>query len=401
MGLAQTIKTHFRPRAQPQQAIEIKDDDPEFVEKVCSEFGLTKTLNGLMAQKFAMNVAINLIAGLISKCEFKTYQKGKSTKGPEYYLWNYEPNVNQNSTQFLQELIHRLCYKNEGLVFGYGNQLIIAEDFYKQEYALLETKFSNVTRKNFVFNKTFKMSDVLYFKLNNEDVRKMFDGLYSGYENLIAAAMERYKQGGGEKVIVHIASAAKSDKKNYEQRLDDLMENRFKKFFDSKNAVLPLHEGFSVDRQTTEQSKKAANEITDITNLLKDAFLRAAQAFKIPAAILNGDIADVDKVTDNLLTFCIDPLADLLGEEIVRKRYGFGEFSKGNFLRIDTTCIKHMDIFSIAKDLYNTIGSGTYSIDEIREKIGDEPLNTEFSQKHFFSKNFEDIENMEGGENDG
>ena len=37
---------------------------------------------------------------------------GKEIKGKEYYLWNIEPNTNQNSTAFLHKLIHFLFYQS-------------------------------------------------------------------------------------------------------------------------------------------------------------------------------------------------------------------------------------------------------------------------------------------------
>jgi len=146
---------------------------------------------------------------------------------------------------------------------------------------------------------------------------------------------------------------------------------------------------------------KQATTITDIKTLTSEAFDRVGQALKIPPAILKGDIADVSQLTDNLLTFCIDPLCDLITEETIRKRYGETEFLKGNYMRIDTTCIKHIDIFGIAEKIDKLISSGMYNIDELREKLGDYVLNTEFSQKHWITKNYQDIEhleNLEGGE---
>ena len=49
------------------------------------------------------------------------------------------------------------------------------------------------------------------------------------------------------------------------------------------------------------------------------------------------------------------------------------------------------------------IGSGVYCIDETREELGKEPLNTDWSRKHFITKNFEEIDRFlkgvaEGGE---
>jgi hypothetical protein len=44
-------------------------------------------------------------------------------------------------------------------------------------------------------------------------------------------------------------------------------------------------------------------------------------------------------------------------------------------MKIDTTCIKHIDIFSISEAFDKLVASGGYSIDEHRVKTGDTPLN--------------------------
>lgn len=117
-------------------------------------------------------------------------------------------------------------------------------------------------------------------------------------------------------------------------------------------------------------------------------------------SILLGDIADVEKVTDNFLTFCIDPLADLITEEIVRKRYGQEEFVKGRLLDVDTTSIKHIDLFSIANSFDKLVACGGYSIDELRRKARDSEIGEEWSQRHWMTKNYQHIEmaEAEGGE---
>ncbi len=67
---------------------------------------------------------------------------------------------------------------------------------------------------------------------------------------------------------------------------------------------------------TGEGSKKSTSEVNDIANITKEAFARVAQAFRIPPALLQGDIADISKLMDELLTVCIDPLVDLIQTEI-------------------------------------------------------------------------------------
>ena len=90
-------------------------------------------LSNLVAEELTVHAAINLVANSISKCEFRTLKNGKEYNGEEYYVWNYEPNKNQNSSQFLQELVATLLYRNECLVVEAAGQLIIAESFTKDE----------------------------------------------------------------------------------------------------------------------------------------------------------------------------------------------------------------------------------------------------------------------------
>ena len=61
-------------------------------------------------REMALWSAINLVANAISKCEFKTFVNGEETKGREWYLWNIEPNKNQNSSAFIREWIAKLMF---------------------------------------------------------------------------------------------------------------------------------------------------------------------------------------------------------------------------------------------------------------------------------------------------
>lgn len=351
----------------------------------------------LAIQEFAICSAISLIAASISKCEFKTYLGGNEVKGDEYYLWNVEPNKNQNSSQFIQEFISKLLYHNECLILDIKGQLIIADDFTQTEYALNENIFSNVTRGTMKFNRTFMMSEVLYYKYNNDEVQSLLSNLMKGYKSLLEMAVGKYKRSGGRKGILDINTTAQGDAK-FQERFKDLMNNRFKTYFEAENAVLPLHNGYTYTEQTGEGNRKSTSDIVDIFAITKEAFERAAQAFKIPPALLRGDIADIGKITDNYLTFCVDPLSDLLSEENNRKRYGKSAYISGSYMEIDTTCIKHIDIFSISEAFDKLVASGGYSIDELRGKVGDTPLNKDWSKKHWMTKNYQNIEDLKGGE---
>ena len=360
-----------------------------------------ENLQKLAMEEFTVHAAINLIANCISKCEFKTFAQGKEERGEEYYVWNYEPNKNQNSSQFLQELVTKLLYNNECLVVESRGQLIIAESFGKEEFALNETIFSNVSRKGFMFSRTFKMSEVLYFRLNNKNIRRLLKGLCDGYQKILNDAVEKYQKAGGEKGTLQIDANAIGQNygdKTFEEVYEELMNVRFKKFFNSRSAVLPLFQGFHYTKQAAEQSKKSTSEVKDITDVLNEIVETVARAFNIPVSLLKGDVSDVQAITKNFLTFCIDPICEMIQTEINRKRYGITEIRKENYLKVDTTTVMHTDAFDIAESADKLIASGMYCIDELRRKIGDHPLNTEESQKHFITKNYTGLGNLEGGE---
>lgn len=354
----------------------------------------------LQIEIFAVQMAINMIAGAVAKCELKTYTKNKEKKGKEYYLWNVEPNINQNSTEFIQELISRLIYKNECLVVEINNQLIIAESFEKQEFALFPTTFTRVTRKEFTFDRTFSMPDVLYFKLNNSDICALLSQLLAGYSTLLSMSIKKYKRSGGRKGVAKIGKGKAGDA-NYQKNIEKMFKTDFKDYFEKENAVVPLMEGIDYTEIAGPGSAKSASEITDITNITKEAFARVAQAFHIPPALLQGEIADMSHLMNEFLTFGVDPIADLISTEINRKRNGEKNYLEGTFIKIDTTCIKHVDIFEIAEQADKLIASSIASIDELREKIGLIPLNTWWSQKHWITKNYEALQTTENAQGEG
>lgn len=359
---------------------------------------IVSTLTKLAIEEFAINSAINLISGCVSKCEFKTYWNDKEIKGDEYYMWNVEPNINQNSTEFIQEIISKLLLKNECLVIEVNNQLIIADSFNQEQFAIKENYFESVRVKDFTFDKRFYMRDVLYFRLNNRDITRLLSRLMDGYTNLLNMAVGKYRRSGGRKGIVRLDKVLAGDEEQ-KRKIEELFSRKFKTYFEAENAVLDLPRNVEYDEKNGDGNRKSTSEIVDIQNLINAAFERSAQAYKIPPALLKGEIADVDKITKNFLTFAIDPLVDLVAEEINRKRYGKINFLKGSKVEIDTTCIMHIDVFSIAEKVDKLIASGMYSIDDLLIKVGDRAKNTEWSKKHWITKNYQDINDLEGGEN--
>lgn len=342
---------------------------------------------------------VNIIANAVSKCEFQTYVKGKEVKGAEYYLWNIEPNQNQNSSGFMHKLIAQLYRNNECLVVEQNGQLLVADTFTKNPYALYGDTFSEVTIKDFTFNKTFRQDEVLYFQLCEKDMRRVTNALYESYSKMIFYGMKAYQKSRGTKGVFSyetIPVAGTDERKNF----DSLIAEKFKKFMDSGDAIIPLGKGQKFEEVG---SKTYANESTrDIRAMIDDVSDFTAKAFNVPPALIRGDVQGVKDAVEQLLTFCIDPLCDMLQEEINRKRIGRAEFLKGTKIVINTKTIKHIDLFSVTAAIDKLISSGCFCVNDIRKAVGDEPIGEEWANQYFMTKNYATVEellkSLEGGE---
>lgn len=344
--------------------------------------------------------AVNVVANAISKCEFKTYVNGKEKKGREYYLWNVEPNRNQNSSVFLHKLIAQLYRKNECLVIEQNGQLLVADDFTRTPYALYDDKFTDVRVEDLVFQKTFFQADVLYFKLSECDMRKVTAGLFESYSKLLSYSMNAYQRSRGTKGIFKyntLPVAGSEERKIF----DNLINEKISKWLSGDNAALPLGNG--QDWKELEHKTYSSESTRDIRALIDDICDFTAKGIGVPPALVRGDVQGTKEVIDQLLTFCIDPLTDMLSEEINRKRVGMAEFIKGTRVVIDTKTIKHIDLLSVATSIDKLIGSGCFCINDIRKAVGEEIIDEPWAWQHYITKNYataeELLKSLERGEN--
>jgi len=356
-------------------------------------------IGDIYIRELAFWSAVNLISNSVSKCEFKTYLGGQEVKAQEYYLWNMEPNRNQNSSGFIHKLIAQLYRKNECLVIEQNGQLLVADDFARTPYALYDDRFTQVTVEDFTFQKAFYQADVLYFKLSEMNMNRLLHGLYGLYAKLITYSMTAYQRSRGTKGIFKyetIPVAGTADRAAF----DALINEKISRWLSGDNAALPLGKG--QDWKELTQKTYSSESTRDIRSMIDDVSDFTAKAFCIPPALLRGDVQGVSDALDQFLTFCIDPLTDMLSEEINRKRNGFTGFNQGNYLKIDTKAIKHVDLLSVSSSIDKLIGSGVFCINDIRDLVGEEPIAEDWANQHFMTKNYSTVADLlaalEGGE---
>lgn len=230
-----------------------------------------------------------------------------------------------------------------------------------------------------------------------EEIRKEYrDWLkrpekFTAYSKLIDYSAKSYLKSRGSRGTLNISAMAQSDKL-FNEKLEKLMNEYFKSFFESPNAVLPLFEGYSY----TDIGSKTYSEGTsrDIKSQYDDIFDFTARGFSMPPALAKGDVQDTEKAVDEMLTFCLDPLAQMLMQEINRKRIGKNGIQKGTKLQINTMRVKHIDMFDIATSADKLISSGTYTVNMILRALGEMPIDEDWADQHFITKNYSTIQEI-------
>jgi HK97 family phage portal protein len=348
--------------------------------------------------ELALYTAASLIGNAVAKCEIKTYQNGEEVKGEDYFTLNYSPNPNENASKFWHKVIGKMIRERMALVVEEGGKLFCADSWnIKNESVLYGNTYENVTVGNFTFKKIFKANEVYLFEMDNEEVYTIICGVYKSFGSVLGSAVKGYKRSNGQKFKLKMPDIKEGDEE-FNEVFEEVIKKNLKDFMENENAVYPEYEGYQLERsQETSYNTKAS----DIISVKNDFFDTVGKALKIPQSLMTGNVNNTKEVMKAFLTFGVDPVADMIGETLT-KRGGFGNFKKGNYYKVCTNKINHIDLFDIAPNVDKLISSGGFSIDEVRKEADYPEKGEGWSMKHWITKNYETIERLmkgvEGGE---
>ena len=363
-----------------------KARSPTTVEITCRE--LMAAAQEFQLRDLAFWTCANMIANAVARCEFRTFRGGKEIQEREHYLWNVEPNVNQNSTAFLHKLVAKLLTDDECLIIstrqreGY-DALVVADSYMLNGcYPSKQNEYTDVQVGDVSYEKTFREREVLHLRLNHVNIKPVLDGLYTSYCRLITAAMKRYEWDKGQHWKVHVNQLAQGQD-DFTAKFTAMIEEQVKTFLDSNGAILPEFAGYAY----TNEGGKSAVDLADIQAQAKDIFAFTAKALQIPAVLIDGTVQGTEDAQARFLTGCIDPICDQLQEEINRKRYGYDAMRRGDYLRVDTSGILHFDMFANAGNLEKVVGSAVFTVNDILRAAGLPTIPEPWADEHYLTKN--------------
>ena len=344
-------------------------------------------------KKIALETCIGLIARTIAQSDFRIKDGRNFVKDDLYYRLNVRPSRNMSASQFWESLIYKLILENEVLVIkSDDDDLLIADTFSRNEFAIFENTFRDVVVKGYPFKRVFKDSEILYFSYTNERLSNLIENLYTDFESLFARVLDFQKRKNQIRGLVDI-DAIHDKTEEGQKKLQAYIDKIYKSFSEKSIAVIPQSKGFNYHEMPGGSSLGV-----DELNRVSDGFLfQVARVLGIPIALIKGDMADVENPTRNFMRFCIDSFLKKISDELNAKFFTRADFLSGN--RVDIKRISYNNIFDVAAAVDKLRASGVFNGNELREELGAERVDEEMMDQYFITKNYIELsEALKGGD---
>lgn len=350
----------------------------------------------LWRYRYAQHVCAELYGSLLTKCEFLTYVKNKFHKGDNYYKFNYEPNPNQSSSEFLKQLAYKLVTECEALIIQTDNgNFYVADSYTKGNRQLDETWFTNVVVdlynspdvEPYQLEGWFKGEKAIFIQYTNQEALMLVKQMANLYDELI----DNVKQSGSSKLkyILKIDTTASNGSDiDYNKEIERIVNKDFSSLVSENHTIMPLMSGFDLQvlNPANNNSQNSSIASKNVNELLEQVMQNVGHIYNVPKSFMLGTFEENDM--DNFLTLGLDPLAELIGECINRKFYKKKQVLEGTYMSVNTKKVKHFDILSVSNAINKLISSGVYSINEVREMLDEKPIDAEIGDTYWITRNY-------------
>lgn len=342
-------------------------------------------------KKMALETCINFIGRAISQSDFRILKNGKRQYDDWHYLLNVRPNTDQSAADFWQDFIYKLILDNEVLVvLTDDNDLLIADSFYRQEYAVYPDVFSEVTVKEYTFKRTFQMNEVIHMTYNNEKLTCFMDGMFSDYANLFSRMIETMMLSNQIRGTVNLESTQSLDEKN-KSKLQNFIDELYSSFRKNVIALVPKLKGF--DYNEVANGSNNGKSIDELTKLKRDLVNDVANILGIPISLVHGEMAEYETAIKAFLKFCVNPLSKKIQDELNAKLMDKKAYLNGT--KIEVKGIVEKSVLENSEAVDKLVASGAFTRNEVRELFGQERVDNPVLDEFLVTKNYT---SAEGGE---
>lgn len=349
-----------------------------------------------------MEVARSILESYcIAAIQMSTVRIYRSADAPEAadhesWLWNVSPNPNQSRAEFVSEMLHVALTDRDGALVvpitrNRQTQLWLADGYSINEQPGREDRYEYVSigGSTEVARRSYRASEAYRFKLMPcPGWSDLLTLAVKEYQELGAAAEAAFEDSNAMRYKLSTETPVSGNDKNM-QRIAEYIDQSLKPFLKGDRGVLPVYKGFDLTRLAGASSAASWRRSEDIINIRKDMFDAVAACFRVPVSLLYGNTNNFEAVWTSFVTFCVDPIARATADEIARKTLTEEEWMAGGRVVVDTSHIKHVDLFDVADKVEKLVGSSIDTPNEIRTFTGQRPSSAPGMDEYQRTKNFE------------
>ncbi len=350
----------------------------------------------IQLSKLAIQKAVGMIAKAVAKSEFIVQRENVRKKDHIYWILNIRPNPNETATDFWINAVRKLLTETECVICHIAGCLYIVDAFTSDDKVTIEQTYKNITLSAngncTKIDRVFTANDIIHLKAGNEKIKQFLDKTLSLYDSILDAMGAAKKISSTPKFglelptnTIPIIRKKGADGKDIPLTIDEYKAN-IKALMESDDIeIITNSNGMKLEQVKIDMGVTSE----DITKISKEIFVECAFAFDIPKSVFLGEITEKADSTNEFITYAVNWIVELINDSLNAKLVGEEDYLKGERIWIDISRYKHVDIVESAANL-DKLRSIGFNLDEIREMVGWEALNTEFSMKRVVTKNYTD-----------
>ena len=339
-------------------------------------------------KRIALETNINFIARTISQSEFWIMNGQNKQKNNLHYRLNIRPNTDSSASDFWHKVIYKLVYDNEVLIIKSDtDDLLIADDFDRVEYAVYEDRFKDVMVKDHKFERQFMMNEVFYLTYNNEKIQRYVNELFADYGELFGRMMDSQLRKNQLRATVGIKTGAGMTDDKHINRMQKYIDSVYSRLKTESVALLPKIDGFEFDELSNGNTTTTDNGPENIHKLKKIFIEDVAKMIGIPPSLLHGDMADISNLMESYLKFCINPLIKKIEDEFNSKLFTRQEYLSGKHMKV--VGLNKKDPLEHAAAIDKLIASRVLNANEARSLFGFERVEGQGLEEYVLTKNYD------------
>lgn len=343
-------------------------------------------------QRMAFWSCIRKIGATVAAVEWQTFRRGNKIKAREYWAWNYEPNPNQTKTEFFQELIGQLYEKQEAIIIETREGHRYVAETFSTEKKLSGNRYSDITAKGENIPGIYTAEDVIHISIEGDRIKRILTSIAVAEGQLMKSAASNYVRSNGMRGILNVDDLAEADP-DFDETYEDLINEKFKKYFTAENAVLPLFRGYSFTEKGADSRSAGSKTTRDFRAMMDDIIEMTAVAIGMPVSIATGkNITDAD--FKSFMTHIVQPIVRMIEQGINKQIYGKDLVFSGSYIVANMANIKYNDLFDVANPIDKLIGSGAFCVNDIRIRLGLDVIDEPWAWQHWMTKNYSSVEDL-------